>query len=243
MKKMMKAVDSRVASAPYRIGPSARSRSRHAAHVLSYVLAALLTLALSPAVATSISDVTIEELYTESAVVVSGVIQSGTRLANNCGVAYTVWIERGYKGVAGGTTAITFSVYEPLDVGARYYLFLGEVDRALMPIASTNSADQNLLARYKARCRSIEPPYVVNIFGGGALKITGVRHPAMERAVVFPEFLIRAPAVLEVVRLGEFDRYDVDRKSTAFDADAFSAYIDRLSGAVGRKAEAGGSGP
>ena len=191
--------------------------------------AAILVTAVAPAAATTFYAVTVEELYKESSVVVSGVIQSGSKLANDCGVAYTVWIDRAFKGADTSTKAITFQGYGPMQIGGRYYLFMSKSSDELRPIMSTNSGDMNMRAKYIEKCKSLRPPYSVNIWGNGALKVTGTYSPTVKEAIVFDQIVITPPEDLPVTELKRQDRYDNDRIDTVLNADDFAQYMNRLS--------------
>ncbi len=71
--------------------------------------------------------------------------------------------------------------------------------------------------------------YTVNIWGNGALKITGTYSGTAKEAVVFDDYLIKPDKSLAVTTLGAYDRYDNDRNDTAMDMKAFSAHLERLS--------------
>ena len=191
--------------------------------------AVMIATAVAPARATTFYDVSIEELYKESTVVVSGVIQSGSKLANDCGVAYTVWIDRTYKGADRSDKAITFQGYGPMEIGGRYFLFMSKTTEEFRPIMSTNSGDMDMRARYIQKCKSVRPLYSVNIWGNGALKVTGTYNSTVKNAVVFDQIVITPPVDLPVIQLKPSDRYDNDRIDTALNADDFAKYMDRLS--------------
>lgn len=191
--------------------------------------AAILVTAVAPVAATTFYAVTVEELYKESSVVVSGVIQSGSKLANDCGVSYTVWIDHAFKGAATSTKAITFQGYGPMQIGGRYYLFMSKSSDEFRPIMSTNSGHMNMRARYVEKCKNLRPPYSVNIWGNGALKVTGTYSSTVKEAVVFDQIMITPPDDLPVTELNRQDRYDNDRIDTVLNADDFAKYMNRLS--------------
>lgn len=186
--------------------------------------------ALSPAAsATIVRGVSLEELYDESSIVISGVIESGRVLPKDCGVVYTIRIERRYKGEAKAGDVLTVEKYGPAQVGAKYFFFLSKTTEEFRPILSTNSGAMNRRAEYIERCKDLRPAYTVNIWGNGALKVTGTYNGAVKEAVVFDDYLVKPDKSLVVTTLGPRDRYDNDRNDSAMEVGAFSDYLKQLS--------------
>lgn len=68
--------------------------------VTKLTLAIVVITILTPVAATSIYEVSVDQLYEESTVVVSGTIEVGSTLPKDCGVSYSVRVDRSYKGDA-----------------------------------------------------------------------------------------------------------------------------------------------
>lgn len=192
---------------------------------------ALFALAVSFATsATTIYGVSLDKLYAESSIVVAGVIESGKILPNDCGVVYTVRIDRKYKGDAAPGDVLTIEKYGSTQIGARYFLFLSETSEEFRPILSTNSGATSHRAEYMKRCKDVRPAYTVNIWGNGALKVTGTYNGAVKEAVIFDDYLVKPDKGLIVTTLGPRDRYDNDRNDAAMELNTFSDYLEKLSG-------------
>ncbi len=180
--------------------------------------------------ATIVRGVSIEELYNESSIVVSGEIESGRVLPKDCGVAYTVRVENTYKGEPKTGDALTVEMYGPAQVGAKYFFFLSETAEEFRPLLSTNSGAMNRRAEFLERCKDVRPAFTVNIWGNGALKITGTYNSSVKEAVVFDDYLVKPDKTLKVTTLGPNDRYDNDRNDSGIDLSEFSDYLEQLSG-------------
>lgn len=191
-------------------------------------LALSLLVFSTAASATTVYGVSLEELYLESSLVVSGVIESGQILPNDCGVAYTIRIDDRFKGGAKPGELLTIEKHGPTQIGARYFFFLSNTEDEFRPIMSTNSGAMNHRAEYLKRCRDVRPSYTVNIWGHGALKVTGTYNSAVKEAVVFDDFLVKPPKELTVTTLGPRDRYDNDREDTAMDLGALSTHLRQM---------------
>lgn len=191
---------------------------------------ALSLLVVSSAVpATTVYGVSLEKLYAESTIVVSGLVESGKILPHDCGVAYTVRIDHRYKGEAKPGDVLTVEKHGPTQVGARYFLFLSRTAEEFRPILSTNSGAVNHRAEYIARCKDVRPAYAVNIWGNGALKVTGTYNGTVKEAVIFDDYLVKPDKSLSVTTLGPRDRYDNDRNDSAIELTTFSDYLKQLS--------------
>ncbi|MCA9181625.1 MAG: hypothetical protein KDA51_09230 [Planctomycetales bacterium] len=192
------------------------------------ILAIPLLVVATAATATKVVGVSLDRLYAESSSVVSGVIESGQVLANGCGVAYKIRVDENFKGTAKSGDVLTVEKYGPTQIGARYFLFLSPTEEEFQPIMSTNSGDMARRAEYINRCKSVRPGYTVNIWGNGALKVTGTYHDSLEDAVIFDDYLVKPPEQLEVTALKPSERYDNDQKLTAMELHAFSQHLREL---------------
>jgi hypothetical protein len=190
----------------------------------------MLTIAsmMGTATATTFRAVSVEELYGESDLVVSGVIESGAILPKGCGVSYQVRVDRSFKGEATSGSLVTFRKYGPMQVGSRYFLFMSKPEKEFNPITSTNSRDMNMRAEHIQRCMDVQPPFTVNIWGNGALKVSGTYNDSVKKAVFFDNIVITPPERLATTTLKPRDRYDNDRIGTAMELEMFSEYLSEL---------------
>jgi hypothetical protein len=194
-------------------------------------LALALILLFTPllAEATTIRPVPLAELYSESTMVVSGNIVSGTELPDKCGVTYQARVEASFKGGAKPGELVTFRHYGPMQIGGKYFLFLGTLDEEVTGITSTNSGFLDRRAQFIKRCRARWPRYETNLAGDGALPITGTYNAAVKRGVIFDPFRVMPAKDLKTVQLTPLDRYDNDDRDNAFEFEAFNRYLQSLS--------------
>ncbi|MFZ2237004.1 MAG: hypothetical protein WAV67_11590 [Dokdonella sp.] len=183
-----------------------------------------------PVAATSLYEVSVDDLYKESAIVVSGTIEVGAKLPKDCGVSYSVRVDRSYKGDTAKGRLFRFRGFGPMQVGARYFLFMSKSGNEFRAIASTNGFDMKLRTEYLERCKHLWPPYTVNLTGAGALKVTGTYSDAVKKAVLFDNFLIRSPIGVDVTELSKGDRYDNDHVDAAMAVEDFTHYMNKLTG-------------
>jgi hypothetical protein len=170
------------------------------------------------ALATIVRPIPLQELYQNSAIVVRGRIESGRLLADDCGLEFGVRVTKGFKGAKSGT--LLFFRGNTIQVGGDYFLFLD-------PRESDTSAPMR--AAFETTCKGKLPPLEVNVFGVGAMKVTGTYNKRVSRAVVVDDFMIIQPKDLPVTQLKARQRYDNDHNDTVFDAAQFEAYVDKLS--------------
>ncbi len=194
------------------------------------ILAIVLALAIFQAAeATSFYEVTIPEVFKESQIVVFGTIEAGRTIKGNCGVEYAVRIVNSFKGASKPGDLVWFQNQGPTQIGAEYFLFLSSTEREFIPMASTNSGDTDMHAEYLSRCQKSRPPFVVNVFGNGALKSVGTYNKDVPRAVLIDDVVLIPPDGLKVTKFKPYDRYDNDRGDTGLAAGDFMEYMNSLS--------------
>ena len=176
-------------------------------HILATWCIFLLAL---PAGATKVRPVSLTELTENSELVVYGQIQLGQIIAGDCGVRYVVKIEEAYKGRLGPDTSLLFSSDKPLLTGSRYVLFLSKESEAFNPILSTNSFGPRPDPERVKVCQRNRPLYTVNVWGTGALEVTGT-YASAAKVAVFDDFMILMPKGAKVGKLDSSERYDVER--------------------------------
>lgn len=163
--------------------------------------------------------VQIGELINASELAIYGQVQQGQLIAGGCGVRYIVKVQESYKGSRKIGTALLFSSPEPLIVGSNYVLFLGKDNAAFEPLASTNTFGLRPSPEKARICARNRPRYTVNLWGLGALKVTGT-YQSKTRFAVFDGFMIRMPNAVRIKKLDPQSRYDIDRTSDGVEFDA-----------------------
>src|SRR5687768_4330903 len=103
-----------------------------------FVVACCLALGTASVGATTVRPVELQELASESEVVVQGQIQLSQLLDGECGVRYIIKIDESFKGRIKPGASLLFSSAKPLTTGSRYVLFLGKEGVAFTPLLSTS---------------------------------------------------------------------------------------------------------
>jgi len=184
-----------------------------------FFVACCLFLCAASADATKVRSVELQELAGESELIVQGQIQLSQLLDDDCGVRYVIRVEETFKGNIRPGASLLFSSGKPLTTGSRYVLFLSKEGAAFEPLVSTNSLMSPDPERAR-KCKQIRPRYTVNVWGKGALKITGT-YESSTRLAVFDNFMIVMPKGSSIKKLKPNIRYDVDDADGAMDFEAF----------------------
>ena len=166
--------------------------------------------------ATKVRPVEIAELASESELIIFGKIQLSQVIDGDCGVRYVATIDESYKGNLKPGTSLLFSSAKPLTTGISYVLFLSKEGSAFDPILSTSSFGPRPDPERARVCARNRPRYTVNVWGNGALKVTGT-YESSTRVAVFDDFMILMPKTARAKKLNPEDRYDIDKDSGGID--------------------------
>lgn len=186
---------------------------------MKHVLAACCLLLISlQAGATTVRAFSVEELAQNSEQIVYGEIRLAQVIRGDCGVRYVVRIEETYKGTWRPATSVLFSSDKSLQVGARYVLFLSKDSQAFSPILSTSSFGPQPDPERVRVCQQNRPLYAVNVWGVGALKVTGT-YASKAKMAIYDDFMIRMPKGTKVGKLEPDNRYDMEKEAGGIEFD------------------------